>query len=332
MEEGQLARRLLQDAPAPAPPPADCSCDTLLGSASVGASIFILLLIGFVAGFALSWLIWWRREKRRGRLEVEYRNRFGRDSEQPDVQQWIKAANTPTIKSPVAKLATAGNSGGAELAGAPPPTLQLPRGGGAAGGAPAPGPAASGPLALGVSESVRRDGTRGGSAAVAGSATGNPFADVESYNVLSNPMSSLNDTPRLPPGIKFSHSTELSQSTGLIGALRNPVSDPTSPQPNKDRADPTASDAAWGAQSIQSVQHARQATVVREQEYDMDDLDEEWRELLLELNGQLGIRGQPPLNRKETAVAIRSLITADVAISNTLADIQRYRRVLAPQA
>lgn len=44
--------------------------DTVLGDVNVGGSIVILLIIGFVVGFGLAWLIFWRRQRKQVLLEV----------------------------------------------------------------------------------------------------------------------------------------------------------------------------------------------------------------------------------------------------------------------
>jgi hypothetical protein len=83
-----MMRKILQDTH-------HCSgSDTLLGSANVGASIFILLLLGFVGGSALTLLIVWVRQKKQRKYDMAYRDRY-RDKalgDIPDVDGLIKSA------------------------------------------------------------------------------------------------------------------------------------------------------------------------------------------------------------------------------------------------
>lgn len=147
----------------------------------------------------------------------------------------------------------------------PLPTLQLPT-------QKSGHPEASGPLGAGVSESLKRDSQGAPTAAgAAGATVDNTFADVASYNRIFNPLSSLNNslntTPGSPdatPAAKFVRCDELNMSAGgLIGAVFSdgvPAPDPASPAipPSggtaaamRAAADPLASDAAWGATSLQ---------------------------------------------------------------------------------
>ena len=68
--------------------------DTLLGSANVGASIFILLLLGFVVGFASSQCFVWIRRRKQRKYDMEYRDRYKDKAlgEIPDVDCLIKSA------------------------------------------------------------------------------------------------------------------------------------------------------------------------------------------------------------------------------------------------
>mmetsp|Transcript_10796 Transcript_10796/g.21455 ORF Transcript_10796/g.21455 Transcript_10796/m.21455 type:complete len:321 (+) Transcript_10796:283-1245(+) len=68
--------------------------DTLLGSANVGASIFILLLLGFVFGFGSSQCFVWIRRRKQRKYDMEYRNRYKDKAlgEIPDVDCLIKSA------------------------------------------------------------------------------------------------------------------------------------------------------------------------------------------------------------------------------------------------
>ena len=81
-------RKILQDTH-------HCSgSDTLLGSANVGASIFILLLLGFVGGSAMTLFIVWVRQKKQRKYDMAYRDRY-RDKalgDIPDVDGLIKSA------------------------------------------------------------------------------------------------------------------------------------------------------------------------------------------------------------------------------------------------
>lgn len=69
--------------------------DTLLGSVNVAGSIVILLLIGFVVGFALAWFIQWRKQRKRMLLEVRL----------PALpQQALDGSQRPIRGSPARKL------------------------------------------------------------------------------------------------------------------------------------------------------------------------------------------------------------------------------------
>lgn len=72
--------------------------DTLLGSANVAASIFILLLLGFVGGIGVTALFVWVRERRQRRLDLEYRDRNKSKAvgDIPDVEDLIKSARFVT--------------------------------------------------------------------------------------------------------------------------------------------------------------------------------------------------------------------------------------------
>ena len=75
--------------------------DTLLGSANVGASIFILLLLGFVAGAGSTALVFYIRNRRKQQLDIEYKERF-KDKphgELPDVDMLLKSARFPHMTS-----------------------------------------------------------------------------------------------------------------------------------------------------------------------------------------------------------------------------------------
>ena len=250
---GQQPRPL---APGPHPPPPQayhCSgSDTLLGSANVGASIFILLLIGFVVGFALAWLVFWRRQRKQVLLEVrrtrerrrrrpaqgppalptptptnechpppapplpsqlEYRERFAQSKRQelPDVAPMVASAAAPVLVTPP----------GAKAASRLPATAAT---------------LASGPLALGARDSQQLPAKSAPPLPRTGS--GNPFAGVEPYNVVRNPTSSLDSSPRLPAGPLARSATgsrvsrtasggvELGASAGERGSRRCPCCQP----------------------------------------------------------------------------------------------------------
>ena len=71
---------------------------------------------------------------------------------------------------------------------------------------------------------------------------------------------------------------------------------------------------------------------VREEQYDAEDLDEEWAALLRDLDARLVAAGRPRLDPRERAVAIRSLIvatasqSAEAALAKAAADVDGYRR------
>jgi hypothetical protein len=74
--------------------------DTLLGSANVGASIFILLLLGYIAGIGSSVGWWWWRKRKSRKIDIEYRERF-KDKPQgelPDVEVLVKSAIFPSYE------------------------------------------------------------------------------------------------------------------------------------------------------------------------------------------------------------------------------------------
>lgn len=99
--QAKLGRRLLSDC-------------TVIGSVGVGGSIALLLLIGFVVGGGVTGLFFWWRERRRMRIELEYRNRYGDAvrSGLPDVSAMVKAAHTPTISRSTVGGALPGAEGG----------------------------------------------------------------------------------------------------------------------------------------------------------------------------------------------------------------------------
>eukprot|EP00890_Picochlorum_soloecismus_P001978 jgi/Picsp_1/2781/NSC_01008-R1_---NA--- len=74
--------------------------DTLLGSANVGASIFILLMLGYIAGIGSSVIWWWWRQRKTRAIDMEYRERF-KDKPQgelPDVEVLVKSAIFPNYE------------------------------------------------------------------------------------------------------------------------------------------------------------------------------------------------------------------------------------------
>lgn len=72
--------------------------DTLLGSANVAASIFILLLLGFVGGIFISVLFVWFKQGKQRKLDLEYRDRNKSKTmgDIPDVEDLIKSARFVT--------------------------------------------------------------------------------------------------------------------------------------------------------------------------------------------------------------------------------------------
>ena len=91
--------------------------DTLLGSANVGASIFILLLLGYVAGIGSSVIWWWWRQRKSRKIDMEYRERF-KDKPQgqlPDVEVLVKSAIFPNYEPHVGNEEGADGSGDEEV-------------------------------------------------------------------------------------------------------------------------------------------------------------------------------------------------------------------------
>lgn len=72
--------------------------DTLLGSANVSASIFILLLLGFVGGVCMTSVFVWFKQKKQRRIDLEYRDRNKSKAmgDIPDVEDLIKSARFVT--------------------------------------------------------------------------------------------------------------------------------------------------------------------------------------------------------------------------------------------
>ncbi|KAL4432213.1 hypothetical protein ABPG77_005975 [Micractinium sp. CCAP 211/92] len=228
-----LGRRLLSD------------CN-VMGSVGVGGSIALLLLIGFAVGAGLTGLFFWWRERRRMRIELEYRTRYGDAvrSGLPDVSAMVKAAHTPTIsRSAVGGALPAGEGVGA---GAPGATAKLL--------SKAASALADGPLAMGAVSSFKQDPVRealaakeqhpnhhtnplaGGPTSMARSSSGNPFSgEVPSFCVRTNDACSLNNTPAssingLPLSARIG-SPEGPRQAGLIGTgVYVPAADPSSPR------------------------------------------------------------------------------------------------------
>ena len=72
--------------------------DTLLGSANVAASIFILLLLGFVGGVSMTVMLVWFNQRKQRKLDLEYRDRNKSKTmgDIPDVEDLIKSARFVT--------------------------------------------------------------------------------------------------------------------------------------------------------------------------------------------------------------------------------------------
>ncbi|KAK9905653.1 hypothetical protein WJX75_003950 [Coccomyxa subellipsoidea] len=68
--------------------------------------------------------------------------------------------------------------------------------------------------------------------------------------------------------------------------------------------------------------------------YDLDDLDDEWKALLSELDDRLYQGGKQGMDAEDRAVAVRSLLvstareTPEAALAKALEDIDRHRRAL----
>ncbi len=148
----------------------------MLGDVNVGGSVVILLLIGFVVGFGLAWFIFWRRQRRQMRLDLEYRDRFPeKTKDAPDITPMVQSATEPVAPAPASSFRT---------------EPKLPQTAAAL---------ASGPLAMGARDSVALPTKQPPQR----TSSGNPFAGVEPYNVVRNPTSSLDSTldgPLARPG------------------------------------------------------------------------------------------------------------------------------------
>lgn len=72
--------------------------DTLIGSANVAASIFILLLLGFVGGVLVTSIFMWFKQRKQTQLDLEYRDRNKNKAigDIPDVEDLIKSARFVT--------------------------------------------------------------------------------------------------------------------------------------------------------------------------------------------------------------------------------------------
>ncbi|KAL6778040.1 hypothetical protein ACKKBG_A16675 [Auxenochlorella protothecoides x Auxenochlorella symbiontica] len=173
-----VVRRLLQD---------DYHCsgsDTLLGSANVGASIFILLLVGCIFGAVSTSLsmLWWGRRKARLAAERSSAWQPQNLASLPDVDAMVRAAKTPTIRD--------GPKPSFRTVLSPPPQAACSStqpGGGATHTSPAAGPLKRGWQGL--------TSWAGSSPSPQGQSppqdkpcpTTSPFQGVPSYNVMTNP-------------------------------------------------------------------------------------------------------------------------------------------------
>lgn len=69
-----------------------------------------------------------------------------------------------------------------------------------------------------------------------------------------------------------------------------------------------------------------------ESEYEMEDLDDDWKALLNELDTRLTVRRAPAMSARERAIAIKKLLVAtgtrgvDFAMNATLEEVLRFRK------
>ncbi|KAI3423836.1 hypothetical protein D9Q98_009672 [Chlorella vulgaris] len=113
-----------------------------------------------------------------------------------------------------------------------------------------------------------------------------------------------------------------------LAALHSTGTNPfeTSALRQEDEEQPLRGASAKATQKLEMLQQ------VQDEEYGEEDLDPEWASLLADLDARLQAVGQPSLDTRERAVAIRSLIvatasqSADVALNKAQHDIIAFRR------